>query len=46
METSAFGVRRSAVALVSGAASRMKIVAVEGGTEPRLRELLGADQGP
>ena len=36
----AFGVRRSAVALVSGATARTKIVDVDGGTEERLQTLL------
>lgn len=36
----AFGVRRPAVALVTGATARTKVVDVEGGTGERLRELL------
>lgn len=38
----AFGLRRSAVALVTGATARTKVVEVEDGTEERLRALLGA----
>jgi uncharacterized protein YggU (UPF0235/DUF167 family) len=36
----AFGVRRSAVALVTGARSRTKVVDVDGGTDDVLRALL------
>jgi uncharacterized protein YggU (UPF0235/DUF167 family) len=36
----AFGVRRSAVALVTGAMSRTKVVDVDGGTDDVLRALL------
>ncbi|HEV7725575.1 MAG TPA: DUF167 domain-containing protein [Modestobacter sp.] len=36
----AFGVRRSAVALVTGATSRTKVVDVDGGTDDVLRALL------
>ena len=36
----AFGVRRSAVVLVTGATSRTKVVDVDGGTEERLQDLL------
>ena len=36
----AFGVRRSAVALVTGATARTKVVDVDGADEARLRELL------
>ncbi|MCZ2815679.1 DUF167 domain-containing protein [Modestobacter sp. VKM Ac-2984] len=36
----AFGVRRSAVTLVSGATARSKVVDVDGGTDDALRELL------
>jgi uncharacterized protein YggU (UPF0235/DUF167 family) len=36
----AFGVRRSAVTLVTGATSRTKVVDVDGGTDDALRELL------
>lgn len=39
----AFGVRRSAVALVTGATSRTKVVDVDGGTEERLRSLLAGE---
>ncbi|MFL6137774.1 MAG: DUF167 domain-containing protein [Frankiaceae bacterium] len=38
----AFGVRRSAVALVTGATSRTKVVEVAGATEEALRALLGS----
>ena len=37
----AFGVRRSAVTLVTGATSRSKVVAVEGGDAAVLEQLLG-----
>ena len=37
----AFGVRRSAVALVSGASSRVKIVEIAGGDPGLLADLLG-----
>ena len=37
----AFGVRRRAVTLVSGATSRTKVVDVEGGDPQRLADLLG-----
>lgn len=37
----AFGVRRSAVVLVTGATSRSKVVEVDGGTDDELRALLG-----
>jgi uncharacterized protein YggU (UPF0235/DUF167 family) len=37
----AFGVRRSAVDLVTGATSRTKVIDVDGGTDDVLRELLG-----
>jgi uncharacterized protein YggU (UPF0235/DUF167 family) len=36
----AFGLRRSAVTLVTGATSRTKVLDVDGGTEQRLRPLL------
>ncbi len=36
----AFGVRRSAVTLVSGATSRTKVVDVDGGSDDALQELL------
>jgi uncharacterized protein YggU (UPF0235/DUF167 family) len=36
----AFGVRRSAVVLVTGATSRTKVVDVDGGTEDELARLL------
>jgi uncharacterized protein YggU (UPF0235/DUF167 family) len=36
----AFGVRRSAVALVTGATARTKVVDVDGATEERLQTLL------
>jgi hypothetical protein len=36
----AFGVRRSAVTLVTGATSRTKVVDVDGGTDDALRALL------
>jgi uncharacterized protein len=36
----AFGVRRRAVTLVTGASSRTKVVDVDGGDDDRLRELL------
>lgn len=36
----AFGVRRSAVTLVTGATARAKVVDVDGGTDAALRELL------
>lgn len=36
----AFGVRRAAVRLVTGAASRTKIVEIDGGDDGRLRALL------
>jgi uncharacterized protein YggU (UPF0235/DUF167 family) len=36
----AFGVRRSAVTLVTGATSRTKVVDVDGGTDDALRHLL------
>jgi uncharacterized protein YggU (UPF0235/DUF167 family) len=36
----AFGVRRSAVSLVTGATSQTKVVDVDGATEERLRALL------
>lgn len=38
----AFGVRRSAVTLVTGATSRSKLVEVDGGTDAALRSLRGA----
>ncbi|WP_299953113.1 DUF167 domain-containing protein [uncultured Modestobacter sp.] len=37
----AFGVRRSAVTLVTGATSRTKVVEVDGGTDTALRALVG-----
>ncbi|MGY2079022.1 DUF167 domain-containing protein [Modestobacter sp. SYSU DS0657] len=37
----AFGVRRSAVRLVTGATSRTKVVDVDGATDARLADLLG-----
>ena len=37
----AFGVRRSAVTLVTGATSRTKVVEVDGGTDAALGDLLG-----
>ncbi|MQA33626.1 DUF167 domain-containing protein [Modestobacter roseus] len=37
----AFGVRRSAVTLVTGATSRTKVVEVDGGTDALLGDLLG-----
>ncbi|MGY5883861.1 DUF167 domain-containing protein [Modestobacter lacusdianchii] len=38
----AFGVRRSAVTLVTGATSRSKLVEVDGGTDAALRSLRSA----
>ena len=40
----AFGVRRRAVTLVSGATSRTKVVEVDGGSEATLRTLLQLDR--
>ncbi|MGY1750518.1 DUF167 domain-containing protein [Modestobacter sp. SYSU DS0511] len=37
----AFGARRSAVTLVTGATSRTKVVDVDGATDARLADLLG-----
>jgi uncharacterized protein YggU (UPF0235/DUF167 family) len=39
----AWGVRRSAVTLVTGATARTKVVDVDGGDEDRLRALLAGE---
>ena len=41
----AFGVRRRAVSLVSGATSRTKVLDVDGATQARLVELLSMAEG-